>query len=940
MIWKCPLFVCAVTVLLVNFRNCVLSCLPPAHHHPSSPTRSHAGIGEQLCSAAGMLSTPWLHSDWLASSSDEDVHDEAVRIERRCPTRPGPPSLSQDLAMRSTSANLRCGAVKRGRPSAIDLLLRDCRQEALGPPQPKRSRAECLRIARDARKAKRLAAQPSSDAGVAHKRVAARLSSHVGMSAENLSAFHVFLRTGSSCSTAAAKSNHGASISCMQTLPGVCAVELLDAEEAAFRVLLQDIAEDVSSGRARGIAYHDWMGYDETPERADVIVVTPPESAGGPSQEGRVKRTGGRIAKIMAGRRRFSMLLAYLEPAGAGPATSGHIAPVGAAGPAPTRARAAEQFHVISGCRGTMLTPMSHQKTNVVLTVLQRLRHHSAEVGDLLRRIFPYRSVVSLADSHRSNIAAERVDAHEHAGWTHVALRCRIHRLDTCEKRVVDLCRSTISGMVNLGLYLTGFQRDEVMDKMRDIIRKELKIYVASPASTRARDRRAELQQVFMSSSCRRAAEQRRVVWDELWNGDITNESEIQHVCRGCCRDRDHAVEKMTGVGLDLLWSGRRQWSRKSWDGHDLAIDDVAVLQATHGLLSRAMAPDATSADARAPKPPTDAAPTWADQAELLRRSARQFVLQDGFLDTLAVLRVVIGPITAMKNEVLAQAGSAWHIQRYANAALSNMTQKKPSSDAGVLGGSPGQPDLAAGVPSDSQGGPGPSLSSDVGFHNTGAAGPRLTSGFEPESQTSKCLQSIMQLFTVSKPWAVVSERYWQKEENVVRVFKQIARLGAAVLQLVRVIELGFPHRLGAVAASGDRRLAEEVVSACHRQVDAVTLDLIKRYSTADALLSTEAIEEISLLNLTVDGGLDSVLVERDHARVRRRARARTQTHAPTVDDLSADRAVAHERVGITTAWYATPSIRCPPPSSLPAARGKKRAAPPGLAVASKATSC
>ena len=188
----------------------------------------------------------------------------------------------------------------------------------------------------------------------------------------------------------------------------------------------------------------------------------------------------------------------------------------------------------------------------VVCELLRRFRSLDTEVREAIGNAFARRSVMSTADSHQSNVGAELRDSVEHVGWTHMFFRCSIHRVDTCEKRTTDLVPKLVSGMVNLGLYFLH-NMVELREKMREIISESPVVWVRD-IPEEAKLRRQQLSNLFASGSSSAssdAAQQRRLAWRILFNGDLGSD-EIQHCCvDGCCKSVDDTKKKCA----------RRAWS-------------------------------------------------------------------------------------------------------------------------------------------------------------------------------------------------------------------------------------------------------------------------------------------------------------------------------------------------------------------------------------------
>ena len=213
--------------------------------------------------------------------------------------------------------------------------------------------------------------------------------------------------------------------------------------------------------------------------------------------------------------------------------------------------------------------------------------------------------MLSTADSHPSNVVAERGDAAEHEHWIHMYFRCCIHRLDTCEKRTTDIMPSVISGMVNLGQYFVH-NMPVFRDALRKIIRSKVR-WVARASSDAAQEHRSKITAMFARSESL-ADTRRRLAWSHLFNGDLSDRDVIQHVEHGCCKNLEDTAEKMCAEGLSWLLDNWVAWSRKSWTGHDEALDFVGGVEATDGLFSRGLQVATSSSAADGPCPGGDVA--------------------------------------------------------------------------------------------------------------------------------------------------------------------------------------------------------------------------------------------------------------------------------------------------------------------------------------------
>jgi hypothetical protein len=119
--------------------------------------------------------------------------------------------------------------------------------------------------------------------------------------------------------------------------------------------------------------------------------------------------------------------------------------------------------------------------------------------------------------------------------------------------------------------------------------------------------------------------------------------------------------------------------------------------------------------------------------------------------------------------------------------------------------------------------------------------------------------------------------------------------MGAAARELVELPGRRPPHRLMAMVDRPDLApalLQEFTFSPC--SFDAWSTEVLRQHDAAERLLSRDAIEEIAILRDIAE--VSVACVEVDHARQRRYAQRRQQTHIETVSELSGQRAINLER--------------------------------------------
>ena len=139
---------------------------------------------------------------------------------------------------------------------------------------------------------------------------------------------------------------------------------------------------------------------------------------------------------------------------------------------------------------------------------------------------------------------------------------------------------------------------------MGDLIKKDLVILEGHLPDSASRRRRLEVERRLLQSSShadgpdvrrpnlqrpRLSVHTQHLAWANLFNGDV-RKLRIEHYENGCCRNRAHTVEKMVEFGVRRLFPTPCKWSRKSWVGRQDAAAAVAISEAVHNLLSRAVA--------------------------------------------------------------------------------------------------------------------------------------------------------------------------------------------------------------------------------------------------------------------------------------------------------------------------------------------------------------
>ena len=84
---------------------------------------------------------------------------------------------------------------------------------------------------------------------------------------------------------------------------------------------------------------------------------------------------------------------------------------------------------------------------------------------------------------------------------------------------------------------------------------------------------------------------QRRYVLSKMLNGDITDESCVQHYCQyGCCLDYNETLHKLRKfVSWALLPRKCPRFARSRWVNQEPAIEWCGLLSCHHGLLAKVL---------------------------------------------------------------------------------------------------------------------------------------------------------------------------------------------------------------------------------------------------------------------------------------------------------------------------------------------------------------
>ena len=345
------------------------------------------------------------------------------------------------------------------------------------------------------------------------------------------------------------------------------------------RLRRQNLEGMLSSSALECLLYIDFAKYDETPmqlsmshlvnvSRAPAASTTNPSDTGpitdvlGSSQQQAVSSVKMRMstkAKIFATDQRFGMLLKVPQ----------HLQ------------EAFQQPHVfVYGHSLSLLQVLERTTAGLTKQALQIARSVSSSAD-----LFPMKTRLCTSDAAPSNNLAEKLLASELGpSWSLVHLHCNVHKIAAVHSHSFAQVQQHIQGVVNFALAL---QEASAMMAFRralsEVVQEKLTIRIGYPSAECVAYRKF-LINLFLSTGRQQCL--RRFLLETLPNGNWRNESEVEvFVAPGVDFDRQQLAEGVT-KGLLLALSSKvfTTYNQSKWLGCDLALDEVGLCLAVHGL--------------------------------------------------------------------------------------------------------------------------------------------------------------------------------------------------------------------------------------------------------------------------------------------------------------------------------------------------------------------
>jgi hypothetical protein len=189
----------------------------------------------------------------------------------------------------------------------------------------------------------------------------------------------------------------------------------------------------------------------------------------------------------------------------------------------------------------------------------------------------------SCTDDGASLVAGERILAKELLGWIYVRTACCLHKNATAHTKPFLLVERAVCGVLNVGLSLqigTSVFREELEEVI--FTRAVVRYGAQCPVATRERRRFLTL---FVRETTVPRANFRILHLDQLAKGRWSNHTEVE-VFLPDGVELTSVVRRAFAKRLSfaLVPIVPRIYPRSRWTGADLALGDVGLVQACHGL--------------------------------------------------------------------------------------------------------------------------------------------------------------------------------------------------------------------------------------------------------------------------------------------------------------------------------------------------------------------
>ena len=522
-------------------------------------------------------------------------------------------------------------------------------------------------------------------------------------------------------------------------------------------------------------------------------------------------------------------------------------------------------------CLSAQDSPGLRATQNVVgETVRAMLTSCEPSVGPLP----PFQLKLRLAETDEggNNSRAEHMLMKSRPDFSHLWGVCLGHKIHLAAKKTWCLSPldSVVTGVKNSCLVLRGPGAwTSMRDAIPNLLLEHFEYQPYAPISEEAQAYKDSVLEKFLPAE----KHVRKNVVVKLLSGMLNTDwrqPRMGHACAGCCKDADHAREKLA-ESLRRFCSALRptMLNEDNWQNWGAGLHLFALGAAMHRWLPKLFlrvveAPDLEGEAEEAPElrvaePAQGAGDPALDElaAERLRIARAQRLARDFFssnyLPDMYLMQAALQPEQDLMSHALHQGSAAWEVREMQNLAT-------------------------------------------MGWRNYRVLS--WNQGLELDS----CIQRCVQNFASAKQWQYFphTEAFWS------RITKVSLRPAAVLWSLMRVRTKGCPYKVfGLIAplAAGDREaLATSLLQTPRCLRDQFTSDFLVLFPTVQRLLSERARQILTCIAAAMATTTSSV--ERQHSRNARRAKHRVQTH---LADL---RALALSHCGYAAPAWAAHALR------------------------------
>ena len=657
----------------------------------------------------------------------------------------------------------------------------------------------------------------------------------------------------------------------------------LAAAQLCFARLSRSLLERAVCQQAPAIGlvgYCEFHAYDETPLRAGVKDQLADKGLGASSSQATSQSTPPDLLvfeRLASAPRQQAVICKILQ-------TQQKYGMVLNAGPE-------HGFITIVGDQACPLQSLQRNTAETLAVALKRASNSSP-----WSEHFRFKTLATASDKGSSNAKAEKILLHDMPkAWSHLPMFCEVHDTANVFAAVYDgFVSEHVTGLINAGLSL---RQSGALTEFRQALRQEiaetLVIKKGEPPRA-AQEYRQSVMENLVSPRSKSLAQM--MLLHSLPNGDWRVTDSVEHYVQHDVSAAEYpkiAATFETGLLQALLARKPTIYCRHRWTGCEVALEELSILEAIHGLLSRSYRRFATKRStpsiagtdgltARVEVPSweavnTQGVPASAVDAQLFDHGetgtagalsgqaeagavgsssgASFFAVQNALqvkkalkwlqqepLPHLLVMRLSMTPLLTLLHRQFQVCSQHWELQQQ----LAALKVLRDGGDANMLGRE---------------------------YMITLASEGQLEGEF---------MVKLEEVFTKSEPWACVPEDRRDVNLNHL-VFKMLSRMGCQVESRLAHPHRQFPFRLFKLLLDPD---AHTLLSGCKPCcMDTFSLELKEAFPNFEGAACWHVLHMHAGLAWTNIAKLESL-----HSSVRRHAVLRsTHTHALQVPTLSAE---------------------------------------------------